>query len=189
MKHTTLCGAVCDVGCSTGEFLTTIEWCGPKYGMEVNPSAIQLAKASGISFAKNILTELDFFDVVVFRGTIQHLPNPFHYISKAYDALKPGGIVAFLATPNANSLVYKIFNTLPALGEARYNFFVPSDVSLSNILTHYEFDIVEIQYPYCNSPYANLLGDHLDFLRTIIYRRTPTFPFWKNMMNLIAVKH
>ena len=37
-------GVICDVSCSTGEFLDRIEWEGKKYGMEVNMSAIAQAK-------------------------------------------------------------------------------------------------------------------------------------------------
>jgi len=103
-KYTDFNGVVCDVGCSTGEFLTSIGWVGDKYGMEVNDSAIQMAEERAINFSKNIVNANEFFDVVIFRGTIQHLPSPFEYISRAYDALKPRGLVFFLATPNANSL-------------------------------------------------------------------------------------
>jgi hypothetical protein len=36
LKHTTLNKIICDVGCSTGEFLTAINWTGRKFGMEIN---------------------------------------------------------------------------------------------------------------------------------------------------------
>ena len=43
-KFVSLNTKVCDVGCSTGEFLKFINWTGKKYGMEVNTRAIALAK-------------------------------------------------------------------------------------------------------------------------------------------------
>ena len=189
-KYTDLNGIVCDVGCSTGEFLSSIGWAGDKYGMEVNDFAIQMAEERSINFSKNILNVDEFFDLVIFRGTIQHLPSPFEYISRAYDALKPGGLIVFLATPNANSLCYKLFNTVPALDD-KLNFYIPSDISLSNILNNIGFRVLEIERPYFNSPYANLLKDHLMFFSRFIFKRKKfnnKFPFWGNMMNLIAVK-
>ena len=180
-------GLVCDVGCSTGEFLHTIGWSGKRYGMEVNLMAIHEAKKKDISFNANILNKKNFFDVIVFRGTIQHLPDPFGYIEKSYSALKKGGYIVFLATPNANSICYKIFNTSPLLYETR-NFFIPSDITLSNILKMNNFKNIEIEFPYLNSPYSNLFLDHFNFLRCFFFSKKPSFPFWKNMMNVVARK-
>ena len=186
-NYTSASGTVCDVGCSTGEFLNAIGWSGNKYVMEINSNAIDKATASGIDFSKNILTEENFFDVVIFRGTIQHLPNPFEYISSAYNALKSGGTIVFLATPNANSLVYKNFNTLPALSPA-YNFYIPSDITLKNVLKNFDFEVIEIQYPYIKSPYAKPVSDHINFIHQFIFKEEPKFSFWKSMMNVVARK-
>ncbi len=180
-------GIVCDVGCSTGEFLHTIGWSGKRYGMEVNLMAINEAKKKDISFNASILNKKNFFDVIVFRGTIQHLPDPFGYIERSYSALKKGGYIVFLATPNANSICYKIFNTSPLLDKTR-NFFIPSDITLSNVLKMNNFKRIEIEFPYLNSPYSNLLLDHFNFLRCFFFSQKPNFPFWKNMMNVVAQK-
>ena len=117
-------GTVCDVGCATGEFLDAIGWNGPKFGMEINENAKLISQGSGISFKQDILNTKEFFDVVIFRGTIQHLPEPFLYISEAWKSLKKDGLVVFLQTPNANSPVYKLFNTLPVLSPS-LNFYIP----------------------------------------------------------------
>ena len=77
LKHINFKGTVCDVGCSTGEFLNSIGWLGEKYGMEISEFAIEIAKKNNIDFSKNIETEKSFFDLVIFRGTIQHVPTPF----------------------------------------------------------------------------------------------------------------
>jgi SAM-dependent methyltransferase len=180
-------GTVCDVGCSTGEFLTYINWNGNKYGMEINESAIETAKTRGFNFEKNILTETDFFDIVIFRGTIQHLEEPFSFINRAFSSLKSGGYIVFLATPNANSRYYKLFNTLPMLDAPR-NFYIPSDITLSDILKNSGFKVLEIDKPYLSSPYSSPVKDHLKFIKKSIFKTDDKFPFWGNMMNLIAVK-
>lgn len=186
-RHISLSGRVCDVGCATGEFLSYIGWDGERYGMEISEEAIKQATRVGISFEKNIHTENDFFDTVVFRGTIQHLPDPFLYINKAYSSLKKGGTVVFLATPNVNSITYKLFNTLPMLDD-KCNFYLPSDVTLTNILTNYKFQVLEVEKPYLNSPYSKILRDHFRFLQCLALSKKPNFAFWGSMMNLIARK-
>ena len=181
-------GAICDVGCSTGEFLDVLDWKGKKFGMEVNENAKKESIKKGILFERNILTEKNYFDVVIFRGTIQHLPNPFLYIEKTYESLKNNGFIIFLSTPNSNSICYKYFNTLPAL-KPEQNFYIPSDLTLSNALKNINFEIIEIEYPYIKSPYSNLVMDHLNFFKSILLnKKNIKFAFWKNMMNIIAKK-
>ncbi len=183
-KHS---GIVCDVGCSTGEFLNHIRWQGDKYGMEISEFARKEAEKTAISFEKNILTVNNYFDLIVFRGTIQHLPEPFLYIQKSFESLKSGGVVAFLATPNSNSIYYKLFNTLPFLAP-ELNFYIPSDLTLSSALNNFGFEIKEIQYPYVGSPYQKLISDHIKFLKKLVFRTDDKFAFYKSMMNLIAIK-
>jgi SAM-dependent methyltransferase len=186
-KHVNFKGKVCDIGCSTGEFLKEISWEGERYGMEISEKAKKIAEKTGINFEKNITNVKEYFDLVVFRGTIQHLPEPIRYIQFAYDSLKPGGTIAFLATPNSNSIVYKLKNTLPVL-VPQLNFYIPSDLTLINISNNIGFQMTENQKPYLKSPYKNFLADHFNFLKMIIFRTKPNFSFWGNMMNLIFIK-
>jgi len=186
-KYVNFKGKICDIGCSTGEFIEEISWEGDRYGMEISDHAVIAAKKLGINFDKNITNAKNYFDLVVFRGTIQHLPEPIRYIQLAYDSLKPGGIVAFLATPNSNSIVYKLKNTLPALSPP-LNFYIPSDISLVNISNNIGFQLIEIQKPYLNSPYKNFLVDHFNFFKMIILGTKPNSPFWGNMMNVVLIK-
>jgi len=179
-------GALCDVGCSTGEFVRNINWDGEKYGMEISDFAKE--KASDIiSFDKNIFTEKDFFDVIIFRGTIQHVDEPFRMIKKSFTSLKSGGHLIFIATPNANSLVYKLKGNLGFL-DSKLNYYIPGDKELTNALINFGFEILSIEYPYIETPYCNLLTDHFKFLFNLF---TPSFyphSFWKNMMNIAARK-
>ena len=59
-RHLNINGKVCDVGCSTGEFLETINWKGPRFGIEISDYARDIAKKYKIDFTKNILTEKNF---------------------------------------------------------------------------------------------------------------------------------
>ena len=180
-------GVIMDVGCSTGEFLESITWVGEKYGMEVSEFAIKEAKEKGIKFDKTIFNSENYFDLIIFRGTIQHIDEPFRYIKAARNALKKGGYLFFICTPNANSICYKIFNTLPFL-QPEINYYIPSETTLINACENFNFTLLKIEKPYWDSPYRSFVKDMIVFLLRIIkviknprYR----FSFPGNMMNIV----
>lgn len=178
-------GIICDIGCSTGEFIRSINWNGNIYGMEINDYAKKEA-SDIISFEKNIFTENNFFDAIIFRGTIQHVDEPFRMIKKSFQSLKSGGYLFFISTPNANSLLYKLKGKLGFL-DPHLNFYIPGDKELSNALLNNGFELESIEYPYLKTPYCSPIIDHIKFVFNIF---TPMFfphAFWKSMMN-IAVK-
>jgi SAM-dependent methyltransferase len=156
------------------------------WGMEISEFAKGEARRLGISFDKDVFSDRDFFDLVVLRGTIQYLPSPFEYLYAAHRSLKPGGHL-FLTAPNTNSPYYRLFKTLPFL-EEDLHFWIPSDTSLKMVLRNCGFRRVDITYPYLGSPYARPLRDHLGFLAKALFRTRQRFPFWRNIMYVVAQK-
>lgn len=179
-------GKLCDVGCSTGEFLRQLDFSGDLYGMEINDYAREIAK-DFISFEKSIFSEENFFDLVIFRGTIQHVDIPFQMIKSTYKALKPGGYVIFLATPNANSILYRSKADLPFL-DWPINFYIPGVKDLSNALKNYGFLVENVSFPYWNTPYRNFFKDHCLFLMNLLSKRFYKHAFWGSSMNIAARK-
>jgi SAM-dependent methyltransferase len=179
-------GKLLDVGCSTGEFIDVLEWSGEIYGMEISEYAQSIAEKKGIKFDKNLLNSKNFFDIIIFRGTIQHIDTPFLYLKKAFESLKPGGFVVFLMTPNTNSIYFKLWNTLPFLAP-ELNFYVPSDLDLKNAMQNFGFIFKGIRYPYFDSVYASPIRDHLRFIKKMFTGRGK-FPFWRNSMDVIFQK-
>jgi SAM-dependent methyltransferase len=182
-------GRALDVGCSTGEFLVAIDWGPERYGMEISDYAQAIAERNGHRFDRDLFTERDFFDLVIFRGTIQHLDEPFLFMKQAYTALAPGGHVVFLATPNTNSPFYRLKKTLPFIDEPR-NFYVPDDVGLARSLTNFGFEVREVRHPYLRTPYAHPLRDHWRFAKNLVTPRRTIYPhaFWRSSMELVARK-
>ena len=182
---------VLDIGCSTGEFLQEIKWKGKRFGMEISEHAASLASAKGIQVVDNF-DALPSLDNIIYRGTIQHLDSPFVSLQNAYDALRDGGMLYIIATPNTRSILFKIFDELPALDASR-NFYLPSDTSLVNVCRIFGFELVALEYPYRYSPYASFVLDHAKFMKNVVYKvigreTNINFPFWKNMMNIAFKK-
>lgn len=179
-------GAVLDIGCGKGDFLSLFGSQWKKYGIEISDFARTEAKKRGI------ITEFElkdnFFDIIIFRGTIQHIPDPIHRIGECYYWLKQNGMIVFLATPNINSIYYKIFNTLPMLDEPR-NFLLPSDIILKQILINFGFTIKGIEYPYLGTPYARPFRDiFYFFLKFLGIRKDINFSFYRNAIECYAKK-
>lgn len=178
---------VLDIGCGGGGFLSLFGPNWEKYGMEISDYARKLANDRGVITDFEIKD--NFFDLIIFRGTIQHIPDPIHRIEQCFYWLRRGGGIVFLATPNTNSLVFKLFNDLPMINSQR-NFLLPSDKMLKQILQNFGFTNIEFEYPYLSSPYANLPKDILSFiLRLFGIKRKTDFPFYKNIMECYARKY
>ena len=180
-------GKICDIGCSTGEFLKFINWQGSKYGIEINAFAAQEAEKNSIKLINKMEDSDELFDVIVLRGTIQHLPAPFETIKIAFDKLQPGGILFFIATPNADSIYFRIFGDLPAFDFPR-NYWLPGFSQLKRVCEREGFILKGAQFPYLKSGYSSK-WDAIKFVARI-FLRTPRLgcAFPGNMMNLAFSK-
>lgn len=179
-------GTICDVGCSTGEFMRALDWKGEIYGMEINDYARE--KASDlISFERNIYTEQNFFDAVVFRGTIQHVDEPFGMLKASLNSIKSGGFLFIFSMINTNSLLYRIKGRVPALDLPR-SYLLTGSNELSNALKNIGFEVVEVRHPYLGSPYSNPVFDHVRFLRNLFFPGFLPHAFWGSMFDIVARK-
>jgi SAM-dependent methyltransferase len=180
-------GRVLDIGCGIGGFLQTFDDRWEKYGFEPSDFAAEKARGHGITMLRSVQSaDFAFFDVVIFRGTLQHINFPMRALVQAARVLKPGGLLVILATPDSDSLVYKLFGQLPALDPSR-NWVLFGSRFLSNILSRLEFEKIEVLHPYWGTPYANPIMDFFKFLLSMVagWRK---FAFPGNMMEIYAVK-
>lgn len=178
-------GVVVDVGCGLGELLDLFpdeRW--RKHGIELSAHAVEVCRAKGISF--ELPGSDGWCDLVVLRGSLQHLDRPLETLFDAHRWLRDGGWLVALATPNAGGPVYRLWQELPALDAPR-NFVVFSDTVLRQCLLNIGFREVEFEYPYLRTPYASPLRDHVRFLLRFFGWRRP-FAFWRNMMECYARK-
>jgi SAM-dependent methyltransferase len=180
-------GSVLDVGCGTGEFLDIMDDRFKKFGVEPSEWAAQKCSDRGIEMLRGLhVIGSCSMDVVVFRGTLQHINTPIESLAHASRILKSGGTLAILATPDADSLVYRIFGNLPALDAPR-NWVVFGHRELENILKRLGFEHIEISHPYLSTPYARPVKDFLNFLASFFFGWRP-FAFPGNQMEIYCRK-
>lgn len=98
---------VLDAGCGGGDFAEGLKENGYRvYGIDLNKSAIRAAQARGVgTFVLSSLYDdmlhpfrLSHFDAVISVETIEHLYSPRLFLSRANDALRPGGLLV-ITTP------------------------------------------------------------------------------------------
>ena len=98
-------GKILDVGCNGGFFLGAFSDSYEKYGIEIDPEAVAYANENYDfdirleRFGEDNF-ENDSFDLVIFRGVIEHMFDPKSALDRAWEVLKPGGKIFFAATPN-----------------------------------------------------------------------------------------
>ena len=180
-------GTVLDVGCGIGGLLATFDDRWVKLGYEPSEFAALRSADKGIRMYPNLnRVDTESCDVVIFRGTLQHISLPLRALNHANRILKSGGLLVVLATPDSDSLVYRIWGNLPALDAPR-NWVVFGSRMLSNILIRLGFEDIEVLHPYRGTPYANPPRDFLMFFVSLFFGWRK-FPFPGNQMEIYAVK-
>jgi SAM-dependent methyltransferase len=184
--------SILDIGGGIGEFINLFESIKKKYIVEVDQETRLIVQKNNkdISVYSTIYeVPCDvFFDVIVFRGTLQYMTDLKFTASFINSKLNRDGVVIFLQIPNSNSLLaqlqreeWSLFNRL----EHRYYF------NLENIgkFLGPEFELVKSDFPYLNTPYAKYKND-LKSLINLINGVTINhkFPFFGSMLNGIYQK-
>ena len=195
-------GKVLDVGCSGGFFLDVLNDDFEKYGIEIDEKAVEHAKKT-YSFGKNIECsaventkyQKENFDLIIMRGVIEHLSNPCNVMEKVSYLLKSNGYFYIAATPNVDSFCADIYRE-------KWNLFHPirhlsyfSVKTISKFLNRYNLKLIDKDFPYLETPYADIEKDHIEILKAYQARKEGNFdkigrsrPFWNNMMNLVFKK-
>ena len=123
------CGAVLDVGCSTGAFLRSLAASFPGnyevHGTDVAGAALDYAASQGVQILQKPFLEFDGehqpFDAITFWAVVEHLVEPKQFLAKAAFLLKPGGF-CFVLVPNLKSLAVRILGS-------RYRYIMPEHVN------------------------------------------------------------
>lgn len=185
---------ILDIGGGSGEFLSNFSSNIDKIVLEIDNTALEkgMQTYKNIIFHNNfnLIMNNDIFDIIIFRGTLQYMPDLNKISSFCDQHLSPKGKIILLAIPNIDSILaqiqrqnWNLFNRL----EHRYNFGIQQIKMLFN-----NFNLLDVEYPYHNTPYENYQNDLID-LENIFLKKPGSiekkFPFFGSMMNLVFQKN
>jgi SAM-dependent methyltransferase len=155
-------GPVLDVGCGRGMMLAYLRDLGYEaHGLELSETAAWHAR----SVLKLEVTAGDFltspheknrYNAVIFCHTLEHFANPVAAVARAYELLKPGGIL-FIAVPNYGGWQARLFAHSWFHVDAPRHYFHFTIKALDAILTRHRFRVVQLDH-YCfeQNPYGLL---------------------------------
>jgi SAM-dependent methyltransferase len=179
-----------DVGSGTGDFAAQFSDALELHGVEVDAAA--RAACARAHPALRLYADLMAipqsiaFDAIVFRGTLQYMPDLHAVAAWCSGRLRSGGRLFILATPNAASLLAQMQReqwVLANKAEHRYWF------TRRHLLQLFGdgFRLVAYDLPYLGTPYE----DYDDDLRRVLamienpQARADRVPFFGSMMNVV----
>jgi len=196
-------GRILDVGCNGGFFLEALNSKFEKHGIEIDPEAVAYAQRNHGKFGKNILCGAleeapysnESFDMVLMRGTIEHLSDPVSAVKKISQLLKQGGLYYVCATPNGDSFAADLYRDNWTLFHPVQHIWHFSPKTLSLICSKFSLRLIAKDFPYLGTPYENA-RDNIKALSEAIKLKelnplaelpiSP--PFYENMMALVFEK-
>jgi SAM-dependent methyltransferase len=144
--HLAPASRVVDIGCATGGLLAELKRRGFHHLLGLDPSAAcaDIARRLyGLEVRTATMHELtalaERFDVAVFTGVFEHLPELDESISALINILKPGGLL-YVEVPDASAYHQRFSAPYQFLSIEHVNFFSPA--SLANLLARRGFACV-----------------------------------------------
>lgn len=142
-------GAILDIGCSSGGFLSTMaggRW--ELYGIEMEASTAEKAKqrTGAEVFVGDVLDApfpAESFDVITCFDVLEHVYAPRQFLAKVLEWLKPGGIL-YVRLPNIDSWEAKLLGTYWYGLEMPRHLYHFSPQSLRRLITTVGFQEISI---------------------------------------------
>ena len=192
-------GKMLDVGCGGGFFLSKFSRNFNKIGLDLDKRSAEVGKKKfNMKILNKKLGEENLnkgsFDLIIFRGVIEHLYDPKKATDRAYKLLKKGGYLYFCATPNANSFPAWLYKSKWNLWHPVQHINIFSSNTLLKMCGKNRFKKIDEKYEYLETPYANPVKDYkkiFNFISEKKYNKnynSVSPPFWGNMLSLILQK-
>lgn len=195
-------GRILDVGCGGGFFLNKFDkrkW--ERNGVEIDHDTTDYAREnfgltdirlwdSGIIPFNN-----EEFDVVVFRGSYEHMVNPHLVAREVKRVLKENGYLYLCATPNVDSFCARIYREKWNQFDAKEHIFMFSFKTLKKMIELLGFSTVKTATFYEETPYCNLdkdieqvMRDYQLYIQGKHKKMSISPAFWGNILNIIFRK-
>lgn len=151
-------GSFLDVGCGDGTFLTYLPNTFEKDGIDVR-GKYRVGDFPSYKFNEK-------YEVVHMRGTLEHLKQPRFYIEKAYNILKADGLLIISHLPNIDN-----YPKMKGLIKPDEHLFYFNPGSITKLLEDNGFKILDILFPFYDTPYQYDYGAHFMNVMSIYARR------------------
>ena len=192
-------GRILDVGCGGGFFLSKFSSKYEKIGLDLDKLSTEIGqKKFKIKIINERLGEENLpkhtFDLIVFRGVIEHLYEPKKAIERAYELLKKNGYLYFCATPNVESFPAYLYRSKWNLWHPVQHINMFTVNTILKMCGVKKFKKIDEQYEYLKTPYADPIKDYQKIKKFIIVKgknkikNSVSPPFWGNMISLILQK-
>lgn len=170
-------GPVLDVGCGRGLMLNYLRELGYEpHGVEFSETAAWHARhALKIPVAVEDFVraphERDRYNAIIFWHSLEHFSNPVAAVARAYEALKPGGLLV-VAVPNYDSWQARAFGRWWFHLDVPRHYYHFGARSLEAVLARHRFRVVQLDhFSFEQNPYGILqsLYDALGFRFNLLY--------------------
>jgi SAM-dependent methyltransferase len=191
-------GLLLDIGAGTGLMLSLLPDNRPKLAVEPNPVAAEAARERGLEVSREWAENLTFPKVpigaIILNQTLDHLPRPDLFLSRALSWLSPGGLTLITGLINPLSLPARVYGPRHRLWSPWHQIYPPL-AAVTGLLKAQGLEILEVWRPYFVTPFGgpwNLTRASLKILATLIRRPRPgaVSPPWPgNVYSLLARKN
>jgi SAM-dependent methyltransferase len=170
-------GPVLDVGCGRGLMLGYLRELGYEpHGVEFSETAAWHARHTlkipvAVEDFVKAPHERDRYNAIIFWHSLEHFSNPVAAIARAYEALKPGGLLV-VAVPNYDSWQARAFGRWWFHLDVPRHYFHFGARSLEAILARHRFRMVQLDhFSFEQNPYGILqsLYNALGFRFNLLY--------------------
>lgn len=187
---------ILDVGCSSGGFLEFFQVDNHNcHGVEIGKEAYdKLSNKVHIESYYGEFPKIDIkkkFDLIIFRGTIEHFLNPRDYLDKAVSLLKKNGLIFITSTPNVDALCFELFKEKWNQFHPYFHLYHFSEENFDKYFKDNNMCKIHRSFPYLETPYADEKKD-LEIVKKAIscLRNNSNIDFespafYGNMMSLI----
>tara|TARA_Y100001970_G_scaffold294280_1_gene449694 strand:- start:46 stop:858 length:813 start_codon:yes stop_codon:yes gene_type:complete len=171
--------SILDYGCGNGLFLKLFK--SKKFGHDLNPNIEKKSKIIYLN-SKEIIKKK--FDLIIMRGSLEHMHNFKKILKLLFSSTKNGGLFFITATPNSSSLAFNL-NRIRFNQNHEQHILHFNHINLSNYFLKNKFLNVGVHFQYFKTPYMNLKRDY-KMLKNPKKGLMPPSP--GNMMTLVFKK-
>jgi 2-polyprenyl-3-methyl-5-hydroxy-6-metoxy-1,4-benzoquinol methylase len=138
-------GTLLDVGCSVGGFVRAASELGyAAEGIDISPSSVAVGQEAGLRIRSGDFLCSTFtskFDVITMWATLEHLPAPNRYVERAWEWLRPGGVL-LASVPNFSGITQRLVGSRDRyVGIDHLNYWTAR--GFASYLGRFGFEIVE----------------------------------------------